>query len=58
MFTAPMVRCKQILFKSTELNQARLTQGRRGNQRGREGMEPGGKGGAGPAVPGWQEAGP
>lgn len=26
---SPVARCKQILFKSTELNRARLTRGRR-----------------------------
>lgn len=43
----PVARCKQILFKSTELNRARLTRGRRETKGD----------GAGPTEPGWQEAG-
>lgn len=31
---SPVARCKQTLFKSTELNRARLTGGRKGNRRG------------------------
>lgn len=50
---SPVARCKQILFKSTELNRARLTRGRRETKGDGEGGAE--RRGAGPPEPGWQE---